>query len=701
MSPPEQNTEALNQVLAKYADTEIHLLIHDRTIRDQLRVIVTLLGFSNVTMHSLSTGYIDAVQQISQVLLKHQGLVLVDPPLAVRGLDGKVKVKKTLLHFYSDLKMLLSKRRETLKYMARCVAVYADMQMVQKREQIIRALSRFDVFGVFILKPQEPLKGLSPAYHQVRMREQVMERADELREYMAEYLPIVNGELDILVEKKEELELEERKKEAERLMREAAAAKANKQFEKAIEMFKKAIDLMPEDPGAYMESGRVYVHVKQYSKALVRFNQAGEVAKSIPGPNKEIGEVRIAQVKERLKMGESPDSPNIAQLLEDAMLNFKSALKKAAKIQRAQVEESDDPADVDQSVARIASDLVKLNLGAVLGNEHPMVQDLNAMAGDAFEEFAKETVEDPPPGQRMFLGLQAKDLGDYAEAEEHFFRAAEDPEYFPDACDEITLLGILVRKSVGAKDAIRLYTKLLEKNPPGIASVNFNLAVAYGVEGKGLDAAGAISCALYVDPSLAQNAMFYTNYQLNDILYNVISLFDNIAAREAPISAHEIVVKAVQLQEKIEAFILSSDDKKSFMLMKHIVEVMPEFFQREHVLASKVIINYMKGKAKSLMDSKRPPMLKLGAKMDQLIKAGKDVKFSKRLIAYTKFKAQALHALNKEDDKPKAVSYLARAVSCHPEYINNPEFYANHQLLELTEEINESQRHVDFEKLKK
>ena len=278
------------------------------------------------------------------------------------------------------------------------------------------------------------------------MKEQVLERLEELGSYLTDYLPHMDGALEELVQKKEEMELTKRKEEAEALMREGQKAKSKRDFNKAIECFQKAIDLLPEDPSGYMESGRVFVHVKRYSKALLRFNQAGEISSTIPEPNKEIGNVRVLQARDRILRGESPTSPAVMELLQQAYEHYEIALKKAAAIKSLHPDDKRQR-DVD-AVSRIAGEMVKLNMKQLLGAKHTMALRFGNLAREAFSKVGQEG-QPPTPSQHLFLGIAAMDDASFKEAEDHLLEAAKDPDCFKDACNELTHMGILVRKHAG------------------------------------------------------------------------------------------------------------------------------------------------------------------------------------------------------------------------------------------------------------
>ncbi len=696
MALAKDNTPA-KESLAPYKSRPFHLVIRDKLLREQVSVVLALLGFEFVTKHPVTGSYMDNVRRIAKLLAMEDGVFLINPPLMIQRQGGKVKIRKEFSDFFSDLSLLLSKgRRNAMKSISKCVPIFPDMQLTQRREQLILSLAEYGVCGAFILKPLDSLEKLSPSLYKIRMKEQVLERLEELGSYLTDYLPHMDGALEELVQKKEEMELTKRKEEAEALMREGQKAKSKRDFNKAIECFQKAIDLLPEDPSGYMESGRVFVHVKRYSKALLRFNQAGEISSTIPEPNKEIGNVRVLQARDRILRGESPTSPAVMELLQQAYEHYEIALKKAAAIKSLHPDDKRQR-DVD-AVSRIAGEMVKLNMKQLLGAKHTMALRFGNLAREAFSKVGQEG-QPPTPSQHLFLGIAAMDDASFKEAEDHLLEAAKDPDCFKDACNELTHMGILVRKHAGPKEAIDIYRKLLELNPPNGAAVNFNLAVAYSLEKHNLESTGAIIQALYEDPSLAENDMFYNNQQLNMILETAHDVFSRVVDYKG--RPMQLVLKAVELQERLENLILDGMERKALLLVKHVLEVMPDFFLREHVAASRIILKFIREKSQLCMQSKKAGLREFGGHLEGLHNAIRARKFSKRLIAYTSFKIQALRLLRDDlpENEPLAANLYARAAVCHPEYVEAPEFHANERLNALGKVIFEKMESVDFDRM--
>ena len=142
-------------------------------------------------------------------------------------------------------------------------------------------------------------------------------------------------------------------------------------------------------------------------------------------------------------------------------------------------------------------------------------------------------------------------------------------------------------------------------------------------------------------------------------------------------------------------------ERKALLLVKHVLEVMPDFFLREHVAASRIILKFIREKSQLCMQSKKAGLREFGGHLEGLHNAIRARKFSKRLIAYTSFKIQALRLLRDDlpENEPLAANLYARAAVCHPEYVEAPEFHANERLNALGKVIFEKMESVDFDRM--
>ncbi len=690
--------EPQGDVLAPYRDEPIHLFIHDRVLRDQLKAILNALKFTFVTIHPIPPGYLDCARSLARHLTLQEGLFLVNPPAYAASGSAGQRVEKTPADFFEAVKLSMGKsRRDVTEFFSRCVPVMVDIQFLQKREKLLLELSHFGVAGAFILAKQDALGGLSDKLRAIRAKEQLMARFKELKEYLCEFLPHRQEHIDLVKERIEEKELTQRKAEAEQWMREGRKAKQAKDYERAVRAFMKAIEVYPGDPYAYLESGRVYVRLKRYPKALMRFSQAEEVAEQMPEPNKEIGMVRVLQVRELIATGEPPASPTVKQYMDEALEHFQRALDKAAGIAPLHEDDRDDR-NVD-AVTRIAGELMKLDVASFLGKTHPAAQRLGEITWDAYNSVSNTEADQLPGNQLIFLGLAAVNKRNFQEAERLFFKAAQSQEVFTKACDEIIYMGSLVRKTQGAEHAMGLYLKLLELDPPNKGAANFNLAVAFAAAGKELEAAGALVRGLMYEPALAQNAMFYKNHQLYAVLETVTELYEKAEGQRDRIPVLAITRKSVQLQEKLDRLILAGKDKDAFVLLYNLANKIPEFFENESVLADKTLVEFAANRVDFCKTAGKQNMVAFGRFLAEFLQRRKSSKYSKRLLAYLRFRNQALRELETTGNEAEAAFHFTKALVAHPEYLDSAEFYASDALMVFLEHIRYAMRFVDLEKV--
>lgn len=688
--PPEPAAD----VLAPYRDKPFHLYVMDRSLRDQLKVILEALKFSNVIVHKTPLSYFENARTLGQLLLTREGVFLVNPPGHAVSPGSKTRIPKDLPEYFETVKLVVGNtRRDVMKTLAKCVPVFTDIHFSQKRENTLITLAQYGISGAFILQKLDSLANLAPKMREIHAKEQLMERYREVRDYLTEYLPHREGKLEELKERQEERELSARKAESDQWIRQGHEARASGDWERAVQCFSKAIETYPQNPAAYMESGRTYVRLKRYPKALMRFAQAEEVAEGSPEPNKEIGMVRVLQAQERVRSGDAPDHPDVMQLLDDAMSNFQRSLDKAASIKPLN-EEDHRQRDVE-AVTRIAGELMKIDLKSKLGKNHPAVKKLGAMARTAFNKVANTEMDELPAGQLIFLGLAAIEDRNFTEAERLLFKAAREESHFAEACNEIIYMGTLVRKKEGPLRAIDIYNRLLDIDPPNKAAVNFNLAVAYAVEHKELESAGAIVRGLMLEPALAQNEMFYKNHQLYQVLETVVDLFDTVDQAKKRVKPPELVLKSVHFQERLERLILMGQQKDALVLTYNLARKIPEFFAREAVLANKTIVEFLQARIEMCRRAGKESLTWLAGFLEKFLERRKQANYPKRLIAYLRFKAEALKVLETGGERSEAAYFFTKAVMAHPEYTQSLEFYASKQFLQLTEEIHEALRYVD------
>ena len=683
--------------LAQHRDTAVHLFVADAVLRDQLVLIFKALHFTNVTAHKAPTGYLTAIRDLSLLLMKTEGLFLVGPPLTIINAAKKTRTTKELPDFFASVSLLLTQaKRDPMSLLARCVPVFADIQFTQKRENTIVALAEYGVSGAFILKPQDSLAAMQKAQRMAAMREQVLERYAEIRDYLLDYLPHMEGALDELVQRKEERELSQRKTEADKWLEKAEKLRKADNLDQAIQCYKKAIDLYPAHPEAYLESGRVYVRMKKYPRALQRFRQAEEIALSMPEPNKEIAKVRVLQVSERIEAGDSPDNPELAEMLREAMENFEAAMDKAQKLEQMENPQSGKDRGAD-AMASVAGEIFKLDLSTLLGRNHPVAQKLSALARDALMSGAESGEMDPR--QLILMGQAAMDAASYREAEGYFLKAAESARHFPAACDEMIHMGTLLRRHQGPEAAIALYERVIAMNPPSLAAAQYNLAVALAEDGSAPKASAAIIRALLTDPSLPENESFYKNHQLHPVLSQLITLFDTLAAKPRP-EPGESQKHLMDAQAGLETAILGNDEKQAFRLLWNLVSKNPAFFKAPSVQASNTIREFLISRCSLCQASKKPEFQRFGQALAK-IRALYDTKSSSAPhLLYMEHRAQALTALA-ANNTPNAGGHFTQALATHnPDALSLPESHYPPALQSLAKTIHTTLQTINPDHLK-
>ncbi len=182
-------------------------------------------------------------------------------------------------------------------------------------------------------------------------------------------------------------------------------------------------------------------------------------------------------------------------------------------------------------------------------------------------------------------------------------------------------------------------------------------------------------------------------------MFKISKVSDRVALRLNSIRVPLLVTKAVQLQDKLERLI-SKKDKRAFRLLQHVVEVMPDFFMREHVAASKIILNYMRAKREQCRSGKLHETKEFGNYLEELVTEMRGVPYPKRLIAYNKFKLQSLRIRDMHGDESETANFFAKAAVCHPEYIDKPEFFASPQLADMARELCNTINLIDKSRLK-
>lgn len=688
-------TPSSENPLAPFLEKPIHLLISGNVLREQVKVTLTALGFTKITEHPPVQAYAQSVQQLGRFLLQaRDALFLVGPPM-----DGGGSGAKEFSDFFSDVRLILDKaNRDVMKTLSMCVPIFEDIEFVHKRERIVLSLVEFGVSGVFILSKQDPLKGLTPQRKKALYQQQLKERFIELKEYLDDFLPQMDTALEVAKEKWEERKLSEKKAEAEEMMRKAEDLKRTGNFEEAVTALKQAIELYPADPRAYMESGRVYVRMKKYPNALKRFHQAEEVAEKLPEPNKEIGNVRVLQAKELIRAGEPADSPNVQKLLEDAVDNYGRALLKAEEVKR-----SDSPGENDKNVnavVAIAGDILKLELDELLGENHPAVARFKSMARDSMMLMGGKNTDDMSGRQLIFLGQTAMDQGNFEGAEKYFHKAANQKEFFTAACNEIIYMGQLVRRKKGPQRAIGIYRRLLERTPPNISAVFFNMAVAQAEAGEELDAVCTLCRGIWQDPELPQNPMFYHNPKLFAAIDHLAWLRQSIKRFSAAADADPSLLQRGQLLETLLLRLARKQAKEGLPLLLEAIR-MKGFFQWEFAFFDPALQQFIRAMCVQTCRSANPKAQKLGNCLRKVATAQQKKTAPDGFIPFKKEVFQLLREINTDFSPQETLDHFVVLVTNHHDYFRGPNFFTMPSMRKFTSELSTKLEHIDPSRLRR
>ena len=691
---------AYREALAPFLGEPFHIYIVSKVLRERVEIAFKALGFGDVKVHPAKGEFLGCVRDVAKLLMTQQGFFLVGPPM--EKVDEKTgnRRERDIAEFYESVSGILDKaNRDVMAILSKCVPVYEDIQFVQKRENAIVALAEFGVSGAFILRKQEPLAGLSAARRKQVLQEQVLERVEELGKYLSEYLPHLDGALDDIKVKLDEKRMLERKAEAEEMLEMARKLREAGDFEKAVGCCKKAIDLYPKDPGAYLESGRVYVRMNRYPHALKRFRQAEEVADAIPEPNKEIAQVRVLQAKQMIRQGASPDSEDVKKLLDDAVRNFGKALIKAEEVPRL---EYGEPGDRNVSaVARIAGDMMKLDLASVLGEDHPAARKLTSMAEDSLLLLADRDRDSLPPEQRILMGQAALSNGDYETAREHFFAAAGEERYFQRACKEIIYMGHLARRKLGPKQAVAIYQDLLELEPPTKGAVHFNIAMARNEMKMAAESAGSLARAVFLEPELPEDPMFYRTPAMYDVIRSVKELFDMTGRKAEKFVPSPLALKAGQLHEKLLLLLNQGRRKETIPLLMQAAAKLPKFFRMETVLPDQELMAVVRALCAKLNDSDNPSFIKIKEFLLRVLGERGKANLPGEYAECCRSMGIMLNVLATGEAPDRAAEIMAQTLYQYPDFFELEDFYIHPTITRFVAGVRKNLQGIDLSRVKK
>lgn len=674
------------QDFGPYLHRPIGVFVNDTALREQLRIILRALSFTNVTVYSVSGSYLGAAQELAASLLREHRedrLYLINPPLTIRDTGRRAKVERELPEFFEQVVSLVGRRRKNPEeLLARCVPVFPDIELAAKREKQLAALARLGIGGAFILQKQKPLIGLSAKERQSVWDRNLRVRFGEVRDYLYDYLQ--QREEDILaslLESREERDLSKLKAEADRWVRKAETFARVGEYEKAVRCYKEAIDLYPKNPKVYFESGRVYIRLKQYPQAIHRFRQAEEIADAVPAPNKAIAEVRILQVRELLAQGMAADSPIVREYMDDALKHYTLALDKAEQMRP--ISEHEDGRRGEDAVAQIAGAIFKQDLETLLGPAHPSVSHFRRLAREAFSGLAGDRAETLSGSHLNYLGLAALHEGDFPEAERLFWEAARDGAHFYQACSNLNHMGHVLVQRDQAETAIALLEKLLEHGPPNQAYVCFTLAMALRARKRPVEAAGYLVEAIFHDVNLTNEEFFYEDEALNTITSQLLKLYAQATRLTTAAEPDREATQAAEIQDRLENAVLSEATEPALALARQIAVKVPHFYRRQEVLASDVIMDFLLHHfTNPALPDRTDRFLRTVATKDR-----NERSIPAALTAYVNLRARALFVLARGGDKGRAAHLLTRALCRYPKALGSAGFQSRETLTNLVRDI--------------
>ncbi len=512
--------QSVEEQLAPHLDDEFVLFIHSKPLLQQIKAIMeNLLNFKKVSVVAVGNTKKEFIEKLSKILMTSTADVLVAPSLATKSNEQETKIdvwNNFLVNMHARINQTKNDKEKTLNCMSKMITVLEEAENYIIREKYIRMFAGYRIPSVFIFSHSQSGK----------LAEQVAERHPVLADLLAEHLTNSGSAIEKIKEKEDELELNKKKAEADKLMKQGQDYKESRNYAEAVACFEKAIQIMPSDPELYLESGKGFTKLKKYSRAVRRFTEAEEVAKDIPAPNMEIGNVKIIQVKEMVANGADPDGEDISKLLSEASRSFKSALDKADALKPLHDEDKTDRGA--EAVSSIARSLSEHALSETLGSENAIVKEFHSMVGRSLKNKGiKDSAEISTPA-RITLGLVAADEGDFEGAEKLLFTAMEDKKYISDASWGLNYLGAQIRKAKMVDEAFRIYNRLLEFDPPNRAAVYFNISVAWLNKGNKVESAGNLVEAVYTDPGLPHDEMFTRNIKLMELYNELLEVFTQV-----------------------------------------------------------------------------------------------------------------------------------------------------------------------------
>ena len=697
--------------MGTYKGTPVRLFIADPVLLKQVYAVMGNLGFTEVSIVKVNTGYYQAMRQLYSELRQFDGLYLVNqPPRTITDSSGRQYSDHGFKDFFDGVASLFKKaNRNPADQLSKCVPIFVAPQDQDIRGRYIEELFPFGIVGAFMLQVLD--------YH-AKPDEQIEERTSELHDYLLEYFRQKDQKLTELKEHKSAADLRERRTKADQLMQRVEKLKEAKEFDKAIALCRQVIEVLPSDPEPYLESGRMLVKKKRYPPAMQMFNDASKVAEASPVPHEEIGNLRVEQTKNYIEkkraMGREPDPKIVQGFLDDALKSYGAAIEKAKNIATLRPEQQETKRR--DAVAGITENLLTLELEEVLGSEHPFIAKLGKMARDSLSEQVRGDAELPVKYLIQF-GLSELHEGNFNEAERLFFKAAQYEDQALAACSRINYLGTVLRQRKRYDRAVQVYRRLIQLNPSFKGVVVFNLSVALRSQADSLrqqnpqaaadidfQAAGSAVQALYIDPMLPKEDNFYQNTIMAGLFKQIQDLFAagaRLADRRRDPDSDPDAAKCMQARLDLENLLKQKKQREALGLLFQLAQTTQAFFLKFDEFASKPIQDFAALIEPKLRNNPKPQMRTFGKVLAVLVERGRKAPPAdpdSGRTGHPQLDRVMEYMMRAEQDL--AAMALAQAIFREPDLLKDARC-SNHQtIMNLCSEVNSKLQNIQIDQFK-
>ena len=250
----------------------------------------------------------------------------------------------------------------------------------------------------------------------------------------------------------------------------------------------------------------------------------------------------------------------------------------------------------------------------------------------------------------------------------------------------------------GEDEAITIYNKILELNPPNKAAVHFNLAAAWIKKKQPLKSIGSIVKAIYLDPHLPNDASFYQNPEVFGVLQKFIDALGIMVKAETSINVPAETAAYYMHLEKLEELI-HNDRPAAMKYIYKLSGASPLFFKNPVTYAHPHIQNLMVETHKKFSASQRTDAQKFAKFLSAALNYGNRIEIPKQTRSTIALLSRTIEALYSTADQAEASYFLAQAIASNPQYLQKPDFYADPTILNLAKEIRKKLSGVKIEKL--